>query len=339
MLFSEDAQWLTAQIDVLSNAAPYNIWGANIELYLMAENDESYTYAGTLAYDPEDPYTEEFSTLETFVPDNIAEKMIKGTPVYAMIKISEQKEYGVFWIDNIQFCDDQGLCNFYCNNISSTEEDTFKEKPLPLPQETVLKTSWLYDDNEIMNNQNELGGKITNKETIEITFDAELVISSPLGENIKIYVGSYSLMPEESSTFSIPSNSLPFFNYNFILKAQLKLTEHRVIQENETQDAIYMSSEKFFKFNNDDTINIFNWSYLFENYDGVLFDAASSPPSSLLPTEEMVTDDGTITVTTLLVQLQDVDIDLDNWDTEISTDMDTESGSDNDTDSTIIQID
>ena len=122
--FSEGAQTVTAKLDVFSpNAVPYAQWGGEIALFLMAQDGDVFSYAGSMIYDPADPDTESFSTLVVALSPEHAALLIHGA-AYAMLSVSAMNDHAVFYLDRLRFCDENGACNVGCPPLRTNESDS-----------------------------------------------------------------------------------------------------------------------------------------------------------------------------------------------------------------------
>ncbi|MBN2803228.1 MAG: hypothetical protein JXR91_09050 [Deltaproteobacteria bacterium] len=265
MAFSEGAQSLTAKIDVLSNAAQLGEGNGSIALYLMAEDDETYTYAGTMAYDPDDPYTEQFLTLETFVPENIAQKMLKGIPVYPMLYLYQQQSYTVFWIDKMQFCDDTGLCNSTCPS-TTTDND-----PAPDPMPTNVEIHLDNEDSASNSGLTAITGYIKNVSGGTLNGQTILSVVSPFAEKAEVTSDNFEIENGETANFIFPISSIPLkkpgYNNIFTLNVKTIFSDGAsVINAGDVSEELYYNYQQ-----STDTITVFNNETLREEYNNYLF--------------------------------------------------------------------
>jgi len=309
MPFSENATTVTAKLDVLSNAAPYATWGGEISLYLMGPEDEEYAYAGTFIYDPADPFTETFETLETNLPQDYADLLLAGAPVSVVLSISATQSDAVFWIDHLQFCDENGACNLACSPL--LPEDYIPGEEV----DRLISGSWSDEDNEMMTGQSSLSGIIANVSGVDAIVRLVLEVHSAMGQTITVPISDLTLAQGASSSFSVPASALPFNTPGFIGSARI----HTIVKHGDTWDddiSPDWSAPRYYRHNADGTIDHFSEAVFVELFEEYSFRVADGvAPVNII-------DDGEIAGQLFSERFGSAEFDESLWDTDEDTDTD-----------------
>jgi len=302
MPFSEDATTVTAKLDVLSNAAPYATWGGEISLYLMGPQDEEYAYAGTFIYDPSDPYTETFETLETAIPQDYAELLLAGAPVSVVLSISATQSDAVFWIDQLQFCDENGACNVTCPSL--LPEGYIAPDPTPV----FFETHFQNEDSGIMTGQSSLDGVIINRVSYNAQIRAELVVTDAFANQTTISVANTQLSPGASAVFSVPAASLPLADERMVNMARIRVTQ--IVDAGPPENAIvrHISDTRYYRHDGTGTISHFDEEVFHDIYHGGLYQLPGNGVSMPVP------DDPGILLISIGGNIEDVEVN--NGDTD-----------------------
>ncbi len=266
MPFSENAATVTAKLDVLSNAAPYATWGGEISLYLMGPEDEEYAYAGTFIYDPADPYTETFETLETAIPQDYADLLLSGAPVSVVLSISATQSDAVFWIDQLRFCDENGACNAGCPSLLPDDYSSPEEVG------STFEIHFSGEKNDIVTGQTSLQGTITNSTSDAVIATAELESTTVDAMQSRVSIGTINLAPGETISFAVLMEDLPFLNPGYVSVARIRLVQNFEDDMGVQRNRIEHSTIRYYSVDNgSSTFSHFNAEVFQETYRGAYY--------------------------------------------------------------------
>jgi hypothetical protein len=252
--FSEGAQTVTARLDVFSpNAVPYAQWGGEIALFLMAQDGDVFSYAGSMIYDPADPDTESFSTLEVALSPEHAALLIHGA-AYAMLSVSAMNDHAVFYLDRLRFCDENGACNVGCPSLRTNESDS------ALPPIQIL---WDDEDSDHSANRSSLSVYFHNRSQTNYTGRAIVSLTTGLNNSARIDLGNISIAAGQTIAKTVSASALPFCAPGVVVIANISFFT--------AIEAFYATTRHYLFNSGCQTFSTFSAEYFDEVLDGYLY--------------------------------------------------------------------
>ncbi|MBN2529172.1 MAG: hypothetical protein JXR76_22475 [Deltaproteobacteria bacterium] len=311
MIFSEDAATVTVEMDVYSNATPFSTWGAEIDVYLKEAGAAAYTLAGTMAYDA-DANSEEMTTYSIALSNALSE-MVMNNPINVKLRISTQQQNGVFWMDDLRFCDDLGDCNIACPPLTPP---TYTAPDL---DEKLFETVVTGEDSAIVENVTSIDGIVRSIDDSTVICDIEAVFHGPMNKTEKLSLGQYTFALGTEIPFAISAADLPFNTPGMITDMGITVIEYRTAPDGSTYTQKNFTGGRYYKHNSDGTITHFNNEEFIDTFDGYMF--KSPNPYAGIP---LVDSNGNVNGRILNVQIiVDEEFDLSSIDTETDPDTDT----------------
>lgn len=123
--------------------------------------------------------------------------LLAGRKVSALLSVSAEQNYALFYLDNLRFCDNEGMCNYTCPKVYP---EGF------IPGEEVDDFVQIQINNEgdfIVPDQEELTGTVKNTEDYTISISIEARMIPPQGDTEIIELGTVTLQAGETHSFSL----------------------------------------------------------------------------------------------------------------------------------------
>ncbi|MBN2718926.1 MAG: hypothetical protein JXX14_23975, partial [Deltaproteobacteria bacterium] len=264
-VFSEGASAVTVKLDVKSNAVPYTTCNGEVSVYLKAVDAATYTLAGTLPYDPSDEYSDFMDTLSFDLSSELAD-LVMNEKINVAIKVSANQNCNpVFWLDELQFCDDRDGCNIQLPTMNPPDWVAPDEDPY------FYDVTWSGDNSDIIENAATLSGAIRVLEDTPTPCTVTAQFEAVLGERIDAILGDYICTPGVDISFNINASDLPFNTAGMISQANILVTTSFSNSSGTITTFNNIADMRYYHHNTDGTITHFTEEVFQDTYDGYWF--------------------------------------------------------------------
>ncbi len=262
-VFTENATDVSVSIDVYSNTIPYSTCQSEISIYLKAADETVYTLAGTMPYDPPETTGDQMTMLTLPLSPQFTELVMTET-FNVSLHISSQCD-GVFWLDHLQFCDNNDGCNIQLPSLIPEEV---------LAEEEVAETStvtWAGDNSEIVEDVNALEGVLQPQVDESLPCTVEFIYTAAAGAWMNVPLGNYTCSPGADIPFSVNVSNLPYDVSGMIALAELYITRSYTSSDGTIQTRRESAGSRHYRHNSNGTISHFNEQVFQETFSGLWF--------------------------------------------------------------------
>ncbi|MBN2715586.1 MAG: hypothetical protein JXX14_07000, partial [Deltaproteobacteria bacterium] len=274
-LFTENATDVSIKIDVISNAVPYTSCQGQIGVYLKSEDESVYTLAGTMQYDPHNEFSEQMETFSMNLPSQLSQ-MVIDEDINILLKLSAAPECNaVFWIDQLEFCDNNGGCNIQLPSILPDGYTAPTETP------RTFDMDWAGNGSEIMENVPGLSGVIHPLVDVPTPCTVILKFDAALGQREDYTIGSYTCGPGVEIPFNIDASNIPFSNSGIVASATVVIIASHQMPDGSLRSVTEPVESRYYHHNTNGTITHFTGDVFFSTYDGYWFKSDPSIGNTL----------------------------------------------------------